>query len=66
MLIENSNGIGSTDCPVIRCGTAVVGTGAAGYNAADRLYQMGEKDILLVTENRLSGCIRWERRIYCS
>ena len=58
MLIENSNGIGSTDCRVIRCGTAVVGTGAAGYNAADRLYQMGERDILLVTENRLSGTSR--------
>ncbi len=58
MRIENSNGIGSTDCPVIRCGTAVVGTGAAGYNAADRLYQMGETDILLVTENRLSGTSR--------
>ncbi|MER2024194.1 MAG: FAD-binding protein [Eubacteriales bacterium] len=56
--MENSNGIGSTDCPVIRCGTAVVGTGAAGYNAADRLYQMGETDILLVTENRLSGTSR--------
>lgn len=58
MRIENSNGIGSTDCRVIRCGTAVVGTGAAGYNAADRLYQMGETDILLVTENRLSGTSR--------
>ena len=58
MLIENSNGIGSTDCRVIRCGTAVVGTGAAGYNAADRLYQMGDRDILLVTENRLSGTSR--------
>ena len=58
MLIENSNGIGSTDCRVIRCGTVVVGTGAAGYNAADRLYQMGERDILLVTENRLSGTSR--------
>ena len=58
MLIENSNGIGSTDCRVIRCGTAVVGTGTAGYNAADRLYQMGEKDILLVTENRPSGTSR--------
>ena len=56
--MENSNGIGSTDCRVIRCGTAVVGTGAAGYNAADRLYQMGEKDILLVTENRPSGTSR--------
>ena len=58
MLMEKFYGIGSTDCRVIRCGTAVVGTGAAGYNAADRLYQMGETDILLVTENRLSGTSR--------
>ncbi len=58
MLMEKYYGIGSTDCRVIRCGTAVVGTGAAGYNAADRLYQMGERDILLVTENRLSGTSR--------
>ena len=27
------------------CNTAVVGTGAAGYNAADRLWQLGQRDI---------------------
>lgn len=40
------------------CNTAVVGTGAAGYNAADRLWQLGQRDILMVTENRLAGTSR--------
>lgn len=43
---------------VVECSTAVVGTGAAGYNAADRLWQLGEREILIVTENRLSGTSR--------
>lgn len=42
----------------ITCGTAVVGTGAAGYNAADRLWNYGQRDILLVTENRIGGTSR--------
>ena len=41
-----------------RCNTVVVGTGAAGYNAADRLWQLGQKDVLIVTENRLGGTSR--------
>lgn len=41
-----------------RCNTAVVGTGAAGYNAADRLWQLGQRDILLVTEDRTAGTSR--------
>lgn len=40
------------------CNTVVVGTGAAGYNAADRLLQAGQEDILIVTENRLAGTSR--------
>ncbi|MCH5266680.1 MAG: FAD-binding protein, partial [Lachnospiraceae bacterium] len=40
------------------CNTAVVGTGAAGYNAADRLWQLGQKDIVIVTEERLGGTSR--------
>lgn len=40
------------------CNTAIVGTGAAGYNAADRLWQAGQRDILIVTENRLAGTSR--------
>ncbi len=43
---------------LLRCNTAVVGSGAAGYNAADRLWQYGQRDILLVTENRLAGTSR--------
>lgn len=42
----------------IRVHTLVVGSGAAGYNAADRLYQYGETDVALVTENRMSGTSR--------
>lgn len=43
---------------LIICNTAVVGTGAAGYNAADRLWQLGQKNIVIVTENRLGGTSR--------
>ncbi len=43
---------------VYTCNTAIVGTGAAGYNAADRLWRLGQHDILVVTENRMSGTSR--------
>ena len=43
---------------VYSCNTAIVGTGAAGYNAADRLWALGQHDILLVTENRVGGTSR--------
>lgn len=43
---------------VYSCNTAVVGTGAAGYNAAHRLWQLGQKDILILTENRVGGTSR--------
>lgn len=43
---------------VYRCNTAIVGSGAAGFNAADRLWQLGQHDILLVTENRVGGTSR--------
>ena len=38
--------------------TVVVGTGAAGYNAADRLYQYGQHDIAIVTEGVNAGTSR--------
>ena len=41
-----------------RCNTAIVGSGAAGYNAADCLWRAGRHDILLLTENRLCGTSR--------
>ena len=40
------------------CNTVVVGTGAAGYNAADRLWQYGQKDLILISENRVGGTSR--------
>lgn len=36
----------------------VVGSGAAGYGAADWLYDLGRKNIALLTEGRLSGTSR--------
>ena len=38
--------------------TCIVGTGAAGYNAACRLKRLGQDDILLISENRLGGTSR--------
>ena len=40
---------------LLSCNTVIVGTGAAGYNAADRLWELGQQDILIVTENRMRG-----------
>ncbi|WP_455502253.1 FAD-binding protein [Gemmiger sp.] len=49
---------GKYTAKVYSCNTAVVGSGAAGYNAADRLWQLGRHDIVLVTENRVGGTSR--------
>ena len=42
---------GNYTAKVVRCNTAIVGSGAAGFNAADRLWQLGQHDIVLVTES---------------
>lgn len=36
----------------------IIGSGAAGYAAADRLFENGITDIAVITENRLSGTSR--------
>ena len=36
----------------------VIGTGCAGYNCADRLYEYGVKDVAIVTECRTAGTSR--------
>lgn len=38
--------------------TVVVGSGAAGFNAADRLYSLGQRDIAIVTEGLNMGTSR--------
>ena len=49
---------GNVCAKLYSCNTVVVGTGAAGYNAADRLWQYGQKDIILISENRVGGTSR--------
>ncbi|MCQ2412224.1 MAG: FAD-binding protein [Sphaerochaetaceae bacterium] len=43
---------------MLKVNTCVVGTGAAGYNAACRLKRKGLTDLLLISENRLGGTSR--------
>ena len=57
-MTEERFNAGSFSARVLRCNTAIVGTGAAGYNAADRLWQYGRQDILLITEKRTAGTRR--------
>ena len=57
-MTEERFNAGNFSARVLRCNTAIVGTGAAGYNAADRLWQYGQKDILLITEKRTAGTSR--------
>ncbi|MBR2353255.1 MAG: FAD-binding protein [Clostridia bacterium] len=38
--------------------TLIVGTGCAGFNAADKLYDLGIRDIAIVTEGRFMGTSR--------
>ena len=42
----------------ISVNTVIVGTGAAGFNAADSLFDLGQKDICIVTEGVKMGTSR--------
>ncbi len=50
--------LGGASMQCITCNTVVVGTGAAGYNAADCLYSNGQTDIAMVTEHVNAGTSR--------
>lgn len=50
--------IGSHSIAAYRLNTVIVGTGAAGYNAADRLHQYGQTDIAIITEGVDKGTSR--------
>ncbi|MFB5067722.1 MAG: FAD-binding protein [Candidatus Wallacebacter cryptica] len=43
---------------VISCNTVVVGSGAAAFNAADRLVHYGQEDVVIVTEGINMGTSR--------
>jgi len=50
--------IGDYSLAVYSLNTVVVGSGAAGLNAADRLCALGQTDVAIVTENMMSGTSR--------
>ncbi|MEA4912028.1 MAG: oxidoreductase, partial [Oscillospiraceae bacterium] len=55
---ETTVRIGGHNVRLIFLNTAVIGTGAAGFNAADRLWQYGQKDIAILTEHINAGTSR--------
>jgi len=54
----NTIQINSITVNVYSLNTVVVGTGCAGFNAADSLYDLGQRDIALVTEGVHMGTSR--------
>ncbi len=50
--------IGGHDVPVVTATTVVVGTGSAGYCAADRLVQHGHDDVVMVADKIGAGASR--------
>jgi succinate dehydrogenase/fumarate reductase flavoprotein subunit len=55
---KNTVRIGNIDIDVYSYNTVIVGSGAAGLNAADSLYNLGQKDIAIVTEGIKMGTSR--------
>ena len=44
--------------PCLHFTTLIVGTGAAGYNAADELWSLGQRDIAIITDHKNAGTSR--------
>ena len=55
---ETTISVGVYTLPVVTLNTVVVGTGAAGYNAADRLHGYGQRDVAIVTDHVRAGTSR--------
>lgn len=53
-MLKNHVKINGLSIPVYSLNTVIVGTGAAGFNAADSLYELGQQDIAIITEG--IGC----------
>ncbi|TLM88337.1 FAD-binding protein [Pseudarthrobacter sp. NamE5] len=49
---------GNEQVPVVAVSTVVVGTGSAGYCAADRLWELGHDDIVMVADKVRAGASR--------
>ncbi|MGM0420740.1 MAG: FAD-binding protein [Bacillota bacterium] len=57
-MLKNEIEINDFKVDIYSINTVVVGSGAAGLNAADRLHSMGQKDIVIVTEGINFGTSR--------
>lgn len=58
MLREKEIIIENNKIRIYRFNTLIVGSGAAGLNAAERLWKLGQKDIAIVTEGMFMGTSR--------
>ena len=47
--------LGNTQAEVVRCHTLIVGSGAAGLNCAERLFNGGINDVVIITANVCGG-----------
>lgn len=50
--------IGGREVPVVTANTVVVGTGSAGFCAAERLWELGQHDVVMVTDKVGAGASR--------
>src|SRR5450759_2144858 len=50
--------IAGREVPVVTATTVVVGTGSAGFCAADRLWELGQSDVVMVTDKIGAGTSR--------
>ncbi|CAM3412904.1 FAD-binding protein [Occultella aeris] len=50
--------IAGIEVPVVTANTVVVGTGSAGFCAADRLWEFGQDDVVMVTDKVGAGASR--------
>ncbi|MBI9115894.1 FAD-binding protein [Sanguibacter suaedae] len=50
--------IAGYDVPVVSANTVVVGTGSAGFCAADRLWEFGQQDVVMVADKVNAGSSR--------
>ena len=57
-MVETMEKTGSGEIRVVHINTVVVGTGAAGFNAAERLFRLGQHDVAIVTEGVNAGTSR--------
>ncbi|WP_129337896.1 FAD-binding protein [Cellulomonas endophytica] len=50
--------VGDHDVPVVTANTVVVGTGSAGFCAADRVWEFGQTDVVMVADKVHAGASR--------